>query len=202
MSEMRGSVVLSTRHLVLVGLMGSGKTTVGRSLAARLGRPFVDNDLALLERTGRTAREIADAEGADALHRHEAEALVDALGKPEPAVVAAAAAAPFEPITAPALRAQAVVYLRASPAVLAARLARAAATDQHRPFVGDPIAGDPIAGDNARAVLDEQFEQRDAGYRELATLTVDADADGRYEAVVDEISAALARRAPRTRRGS
>jgi len=54
----------STRHLVLVGLMASGKTTVGQTLAARLGRPFVDNDVVLERRTGRSAREIAAADGA------------------------------------------------------------------------------------------------------------------------------------------
>jgi shikimate kinase len=174
--------VTSTRHVVLVGLMGSGKTTIGRSLAARLGRSFVDNDVVLQERTGRTAREIADSEGADALHRREGEAVVAALGNPEGAVVAAAAAAPFAPAAAGALASHTVVYLRVAPAVLAARLARAAGADDHRPFVAH----------DARAVLDEQFEQRDAGYRALATLTVDADAEGGPEQVVDEISAAVA----------
>jgi shikimate kinase len=190
MSEMGTSLVNSTRHVVLVGLMGSGKTTVGRSLAVRLGRPFVDNDVALHERTGHTAREIAEADGADGLHRREAEALVDTLGKPEAAVVAAAAAAPFEPVAAAALRSHDVIYLRASPAVLAGRLARESAADDHRPFVEH----------DARTVLEEQFEQRDAGYRALAILTVDAndaanvDAnDDAYEAILDEISAAVAR---------
>lgn len=175
------AVTRPVRHVVLVGLMGSGKTTVGRTLAARLGRPFVDNDVALQERTGHSARQIADSEGADALHRREAEALVAALGKPEPAVVAAAAAAPFEPVAAAALRSHDVVYLRASPAVLAARLALVAETDDHRPFV-DRDAG---------VVLDRQFEQRDAGYRALATLTVDA--EDTSDAIVDEISGVVGR---------
>jgi shikimate kinase len=171
------------RHVVLVGLMGSGKTTVGRALARRLGRPFVDNDAALSERTGRSAREIAAADGADALHRLEAESLADALARTDPAVVAAAAAAPFEPLAAAALRTHDVVYLRASPGVLAARLtARAPAADDHRPFVDH----------DARAVLDEQFAERDAGYRSAATFTVDADRDA-DAAIVDAISAALAR---------
>lgn len=172
----------SPRHVVLVGLMASGKTTVGKPLAVRLGRPFVDNDAALEARTGRTAREIAAADGADALHALEAEALVDALAQPVPAVVAAAAAAPFEAPAAAALRSHEVIYLRAAPDVLAARLAHASATDDHRPFVAD----------DARAVLEAQFAARDAGYRALATVTVDANVDGNA-AIVDEITAALAR---------
>jgi len=182
----------STRHVVLVGLMASGKTTVGEPLAERLGRPFVDNDVVLEARTGRTARQIASAEGADALHRHEAEALVDALAGSVPAVVAAAAAAPLDPVAATALRSHDVVYLRATPAVAAARLARALIADDHRPFVEDV---------GARALLEEQFVARDERYRALAMLTVDADRDG-YLAIVDEISAALARASPRTRPGS
>ncbi len=48
----------AARHVVLVGLMGSGKTTVGRLLAARLGRPLVDSDAVIEGTTGRTVREI------------------------------------------------------------------------------------------------------------------------------------------------
>jgi len=184
------------RHVVLIGLMASGKTTVGEALAARLDRPFVDNDVVLEARTGRTARAIAEAEGADALHRYEAEALVDALARIVPAVVAAAAAAPLAAGTAEALRSHDVAYLRATPAVLAARLAHAPVADDHRPFVGD---------DRTRAVLEEQFAARDERYRALATLTVDADRDGDGDgsaAIVDEITAAVAPASARTRPGS
>jgi shikimate kinase len=173
-----GRAVPSPRHIVLIGLMASGKTTVGTALAARLHRPFVDNDAVLEARTGRSAREIAAAEGADVLHRDEAEALVDALASPLPAVVAAAAAAPVEPDAAEALRHHTVVYLRATPEALAARL-RGVSADDHRPFVDD----------NPSAVLAAQFAARDEPYRALATLIVDAGAEP--ERVVDEISSAL-----------
>nr|MDP9334208.1 hypothetical protein [Actinomycetota bacterium] len=162
-----------------------GKTTVGLQLAARLERTFVDNDVVLESRTGHTAREIAAADGADALHLHEAEALVFALSSIVPAVVAAAAAAPMESFAAAVMSLHDVVYLRATPPVLAARIARAP-DDGHRPFVAD----------DARATLAAQFaaqfEARDERYRALATLVVDADVE-RPEAVVDEISSALAR---------
>jgi shikimate kinase len=179
------------RHVVLVGLMASGKTTVGTALAARMGRPFVDNDSQLAARTGRTAREIADAEGAGRLHVLEAEALVDALASPVPAVAAAAAGAVLEPVAVAALQSDAVVYLRASPAVLEARLTRGTAPDDHRPFVAD----DP------RRVLEAQFAERDDAYRALATLTVDADGDA-PGAIVDEITSVLARSASQTPPGS
>ena len=56
----------STRHLVLVGLMGAGKSTVGAVCATRLGRPFVDTDHVVEATAGRTVREIFDGDGEDA----------------------------------------------------------------------------------------------------------------------------------------
>ncbi len=165
--------------------MASGKTTVGRALAARLGRPFVDNDVVLERRTGHSAREIAAADGAVALHLREAEALIDALAQPVPGVVAAAAAAPLEPRAVAAMRFHDVVYLRAAPEVLAARVARSS-DDGHRPFV----AGD--AEPVLTAQFAAQFAVRDERYRALATLVVDADVDD-TDAIVDEITSALAR---------
>jgi len=173
-----------TPGVVLVGLMASGKSTVGRLLAARLGRPFVDNDDALEAKTGRPAREIAERDGADALHALEAETLVDALDRPEPAVVAAAAAAAVDPKVEAALRGHDVVYLRAAPEVLAARIEHEP-DDGHRPFVVD----------DAARVLAEQYAARDARYSEIATLTVDAaqGADRVVDAILDGLSSAPGR---------
>jgi shikimate kinase len=167
--------MVSARHVVLIGLMASGKSSVGPLLGVRLGRDFVDNDALLEERTGQSARQLASAEGVDALHRHEAEALVSALADPVPAVVAAAAAAPMETDVAAALHGHFVVYLRAVPAVLAKRRAGSAPGDDHRPAVGS---------------IAEQFDARDARYRELATLVVDETGTA-PDAVVAAITAAL-----------
>jgi len=156
--------------------MASGKSTIGPLLGARLGRDFVDNDAVLKARTGQSAREIASAEGVDALHRHEADALVGALAEPVPAVIAAAAAAPMEADGAAAMHGSFVVYLRAAPEVLAGRLAGAPVRDDHRPAVGS---------------IARQFDARDARYRELASLVVDTTGLAPDE-IVAEISAALA----------
>ncbi len=50
-------------HLVLIGLMGVGKTTVGKVLAERLGRQLVDSDLRIEARAGRTVKQILDEDG-------------------------------------------------------------------------------------------------------------------------------------------
>ena len=79
------------RHIVLIGPMGSGKTTVGRIVAERTGRPLVDSDGQIEASTGMTGRSIAARFGVDRLHRAEAEALHEALERPSPSVIAAAA---------------------------------------------------------------------------------------------------------------
>jgi shikimate kinase len=168
--------------------MASGKSTVGHVLARRLGRAFVDNDEALEARTGRSARDIAYKDGTDVLHGLEAKTLVDALAQPTPAVVAAAASVVEQPAAAEALREHDVVYLHARPEVLETRVAGHARDDDHRPFVD---------GD-ARAVLDEQYAERDPRYRALARITVDTSADA-PDRVVEEIMQALERGGPRTR---
>jgi shikimate kinase len=152
--------------------MGSGKTTIGTRLAKRLGRPFVDNDEALQRRTGRTAREISMEDGLDALHAAEVDTLLRALADPQPSVVGAAAAAAVEPEIAAALEGAYVVYLRAEPAVLQARVA-AGTPDNHRPDLD----------------LTKLDATRDPIYRARASLIVDAEEP--VAAVVDAISGAL-----------
>jgi len=70
--------------------MGSGKTTVARIAAERLGREVIDSDQVIEQLTGRTVRQIFADEGEDAFRAFETAALLDALASPQPAVIAAA----------------------------------------------------------------------------------------------------------------
>lgn len=78
-------------HLVLTGPMGAGKTTVGRILARRLGRPLIDSDGQIEATFATTGRQLARRRGVAFLHRAEADALRQALQLVDPAVITAAA---------------------------------------------------------------------------------------------------------------
>ena len=159
--------------------MGSGKTTIGAPLAAALGRPFLDNDELLRRRTGESAAEIAARAGVDALHRIEAECLLEALRARRAAVIAAAASTITDEGVRDALSGAAlVVWLRADPATLATRLPGSTT----RPFRDrDP-----------EALVAEQARERDRLYDAVADLTVDtgvgeaADVVARILASADE----------------
>jgi shikimate kinase len=77
-------------HLVLVGMMGAGKTTTALALRDGLGWPVRDCDLELERRTGRTGAALVAAHGVEHLHRLEAEILLDALADDDPSIITAA----------------------------------------------------------------------------------------------------------------
>lgn len=122
-------------HVVVVGLMGAGKSTIGRKLAERLGRAWRDSDRDIEAATGLTVRELRARDGTEAMHAHESAQLLDALASPEPSVISAAASIIDDAACRQALAAQGVrvVWLRAIPSVLAARFA----SEAHRPVFGD-----------------------------------------------------------------
>ncbi len=75
------------RHVALVGFMGAGKTTVGEQVARRLGRPFVDLDRAIEERSGSTIVQLFE-QGEPAFRTVEERLAAEVLGSPDPAVIA------------------------------------------------------------------------------------------------------------------
>jgi len=172
----------TAHHIVLVGMMGSGKTSVGRRVAEALDRPLIDTDTLVEQRTGRTVREIFEAEGEAAFRAVEAEAVADAVAWPEPAVIAAAGGVVLYPASRDHLHeAGTVVWLSATPETLAGRVR----TGDHRPLLGD----DP------EPVLRRLLEERRGLYEALADAVVVVD-DLTTEQVAECVLAACRRPAP------
>jgi shikimate kinase len=147
-------------HLVLIGLMGVGKSTVGRRLAERLGRRFVDTDVVIAQHTGRTVREIFLDEGEQAFRLLESEVLLEALADATPSVIAAAGGVVLDPSNRDALsEADArVVWLVASADVLAERVR----SGGHRPLLDNDPQG----------TLAAMRTERESLYREVADVIV------------------------------
>src|SRR5688572_26555397 len=114
---------MSTDHILLIGMMGSGKTTVGSRLAHRLRRPLLDSDREIQRRTGKTVPEIFEAEGEAAFRREERAVLADGVATTEPAVISVAGGAVLNPDNQECIRnGGTVIWLRASVDTLARRV--------------------------------------------------------------------------------
>ncbi len=150
------------RHVVLVGLMGSGKTTIGRRVAGCLDRHFVDADAALEEISDRTIADIFESEGEGAFRDLEADTFEELLEHHEPCVIASGGGLVLRSDNRIRMRRRevTVVFLDATPAFLASRVSRKA----HRPLLhGSEAPLEVLTGLHAtRAPL----------YAEVADITV------------------------------
>jgi shikimate kinase len=166
----------SFHHLVLIGLSGSGKSTVGRLLAVRLDLDFVDTDELIVSREGRSIPEIFAHSGEEAFRECERRAVASAVDGP-PAVIATGGGAPIDGRNRAALwEGNAVVWLDAPVAVLAARVGAA--------------GGRPLLAGGAEARLAQLRAAREPLYA-LAHLRVQT-GNRSPESVAIEIESALA----------
>lgn len=164
------------RHVVLVGLPGAGKSSVGRLAAALLGAAFEDSDDLVERAAGRTIAQLFAGEGEAAFRRREREAMVGALARP-PRVIAAGGGWAAQPGNLEAAEPRAfTIYLACSAETAAAR----AGTSPARPL---------LAGDAAAAVR-ELLHRRRPFYERAAAMV---DTEGRTPAAVAADVAALAR---------
>jgi 5-deoxy-5-amino-3-dehydroquinate synthase len=172
-------VGVAGRHVVLVGMMGSGKSTVGPLVAARSGRRFVDLDTELEARSGRAIRLIFAEEGEAAFRQRETDLLGELLEADEPVVLATGGGAVLAERNRQLLGdAATVVWLAAEPEVLAARVGR----DPSRPLLA---GGDPLPA------LRRLCEEREAAYRAASDEVVEA-GRGLAEQVAERVLMALA----------
>lgn len=143
---------------MLIGMMGAGKTAIGRAVAERLDRPFRDSDADLEARAGVSGAEIAARDGVDRLHELEEELILDALASDAPTVVAAAGWVVESERCRRAMHDDAfVVWLDAPVATL---LPRMAAGDHRRPL--------------DRSATQALLERRRRWFERVADLRLDA----------------------------
>lgn len=163
--------------VVLVGMMGAGKTSVSERLARRRGWPVFDSDRQVEQMVGRSVAEIWAAEGEAGFRHLEARVLADALASTSPSVIAAAGGTVLDPANRRLLRMHTpVVWLRAEAETLVRRLG----LGEGRPL---------LAGDVAGAVARLDAERRPL-YADVADVIVDVDNLSADE-VVERIEAEL-----------
>lgn len=146
-------------RVVLIGMMGSGKSTIGRQLAALMGWPYYDNDVLLQMLSGETAKTLLAKDGVTQLRQGEAAALELGLRQPAPCIVGAPAGTILADDTREALRRESLVVWLTADARTLARRARGAA---HRPWLG---------GD-AEAWMTKTLAERAPLYESVANLKV------------------------------
>ncbi|MCE7914042.1 MAG: 3-dehydroquinate synthase [Nitrosomonas sp. PRO4] len=156
---------LGNTNIILVGMMGAGKTTVGKALAQMLGREFVDSDHEIQERTGVKIPIIFEIEGEAGFRKRESEVLVE-LVKKNNIVLATGGGAVLSEENRQLLKQHGIViYLRAS----VNDLHRRTRHDKNRPL---------LKAQNLYARLNELYIQRDAHYRDTAHVIIDSGKQG------------------------
>lgn len=150
-----------TRSVILIGLMGSGKTTVGRRLAKKIGCVFIDTDDVVREVAGATVREIFERGGEDLFREYESVALMQILTDKTPRIIAAAGGVVLVAKNREAIENSGayVVWLQADTTALVERVA----SGTHRPLLSD----------DAPATLKAMSIAREKLYAGLATTRID-----------------------------
>jgi len=165
----RGNSSTSARHdnrlpignIILIGLMGAGKTTIGKLLASSMGRTFIDSDHEIQQRTGVNIPVIFEFEGEAGFRKRETEVLQAVVLLPD-IVLATGGGAVLREENRELLRKNGtVIYLR----VPVNELKRRTRFDKNRPL---------LQTDNPQARLIELFNQRDSLYRETAHIILDS----------------------------
>jgi shikimate kinase len=147
------------RNIVFVGLMGAGKTTMGRRLAKRHGLPFIDTDQEIERRCGASIPTIFDLEGEEGFRKRESKVISEVMAQ-QGQVVTTGGGAVLVQENRESLKHGFVIYLDADPAHLWQRLK----VDTGRPLLTQ--SSDP------EATLAQLHEQRDPLYKEIAELIV------------------------------
>ncbi len=166
MSRNPSSTQAASSGVVLVGYRGSGKTTVGRIVASRLGVPFWDSDLEIRARAGRSIREIFVESGESGFRDWEERVLADLCARGDRSVLAPGGGAVLREVNRARLKAHGtVIWLTADRETLARRIESDPKSREDRPA---------LAPGGVLDELDAMIAQRAPLYQALADATLDA----------------------------
>ena len=159
---------MTGRHVMLVGMMGAGKTTIGAECARKLDRGFVDTDELIETTAGRTIAEIFGSDGEAAFRAMERAAVADVCTSPVPLVIAVGGGAMLDPENQRLAGTNAtVVWLRADPRELAQRVAaQDVEAGAERPL---------LATADQVATIERLTSLRADAYAAIADVVVDTD---------------------------
>ncbi|MBT7950773.1 MAG: shikimate kinase AroK [Gammaproteobacteria bacterium] len=150
------------QNIFLIGPMGSGKTTIGRQLASRLGMQFYDSDGEIEKKTGADIALIFEIEGEEGFRKREAK-MIEELTAKKGILLATGGGAILSDSNRKFLKSRGrVVYLKSSPEKLMDRTAK----DKKRPLLNT---------DDRRATILEMLETRVPLYEEVADLVIQTD---------------------------
>jgi shikimate kinase len=167
---------LNIEPIILIGMMGSGKTTIGRRLARDIGADFLDLDREIERRNGVTVSTIFEIEGESGFRSREIQLLAE-LSQDVGKVMATGGGAVLSPLNRARLMASgSVIYLHAKPGLLYSRTRN----DKSRPMIQ---VADPLAR------ITQLVEQRTPLYREVADVVIEASND--MSEIVDQIKEAF-----------
>ncbi|MFK5915604.1 MAG: shikimate kinase AroK [Woeseiaceae bacterium] len=153
-----------SKNIFLIGLMGAGKTTIGRQIASELGLEFLDSDHEIEERTGVTVTHIFDIEGEQGFRKRETN-ILDELTQQKGIVLATGGGAILKSENRQFLMSRGTtIYLYADIETLFERTSK----DRNRPL---------LQTDDPKTKLEELLEIRDPLYRETADIIIDTGKD-------------------------
>jgi shikimate kinase len=164
-------------HIVLMGMKHTGKSTLGRLLAERIGLPFFDTDAVIAERSGKSARELFDSGGAELMMKYETDACRALAGGTASVIATGGGLADNREACEVLAKNGLIVFIDTPFDILFGRIQESARKDGRYPKF--------LQGDDPRGLFQEIFHRRTAIYAKIADIRIETGARMPPEIVQD-----------------
>ena len=177
------------KKVILTGFRATGKSSVGKLLAARLAVDFIDMDKVIEEREGRSIRQMVAEHGWDYFREKERQLLLELVGQDNVVIAAGGGAILHKEIWQKLMETGLAVWLTADLDTISARLAKDSATDELRPS---------LTGEDIHREIGSVLASREPLYRKGSHIVIDT-AENSLDEIVSLIERALAGKASQNR---